>query len=129
MQNVITACFLLGASLCWAQEGSSALEVHGASPKVWRTVKAVVHSYGMQQGFRLARQSPDKLIYDVDPRGQPQIRTLFVTRGSDTITVDVVEDARHPSRRHRTLERHLQTRLKSAGLRVSWTESHILITH
>ncbi len=129
MRSLVTALFLLCASLCSARGGATALEVHGASPKAWRSVQAVVHSFGTQYGFRLARKSAKDLVYDVDPPGQPSTTTLFVSLEFDTIRIEMVEDAAHASRRHRALERELRARLESAGLRFSPTESSIVITH
>jgi hypothetical protein len=126
MRTLFIASFFLCASVCWGRGGATALEVHGASPGTWLTVKAVVHAYARQHGFQLGRKSANDLVYDLDPDHRT---TLFVARSSDTVTLEMVEAAENPSRRHRTLERELKVRLESAGLRVSPTQSSIVITN
>jgi len=125
----ILPLFVIG---CAGHDAGSAVEVTAASQtaraRLWPTVDAIVRSFAREHGFRLGHERKKQ------PRFQTYVEyysamSLIVSPDTDSVRIEISETGvSFPSSMHRRIRRGLRERLEAAGLVVTRTEPHIIVT-
>jgi hypothetical protein len=126
---LILALFVFG---CAGHDAGSAVEVTAASrsarARLWPTVDAIVHSFAREHGFRLWHERKKQPRFQTYSEYYSAI-SLVVFPDTDSIRIEISETGvSFPSQKQRSILRGLRERLEAAGLVVTRTEPHIIVT-
>jgi hypothetical protein len=139
MRPLLLAALAVLTGACSCHDAGSAFKVSAASTlpdrQLWRRVDAVVRAFARERKFPLLQTSGAQSkgnrcdVFSVDPPDPTGTTSLSVFYDPDTVHIEVSEvGVCRPSRKHISIRQALETRLETAGFRVSKTTPRIIIT-